>query len=343
MMRIFLNGVEVASRAQTGPIEVSDGLLRIGGNNGKVFNGLIDEVRIYNRALTEAQIQVDMNTPVPNATPNPVPATSEISPSSAPAGSVAFTLSVNGSDFVPSSVVKWNGADRVTTFVSSSQLTAQVLASDVAAEGTAQVTVFNPAPAGGTSNSQTFTITPAADNPVPTTTGINPSSVAAGSTGFTLVVTGTGFVGSSVVRWNSVDRPTTFVSDTQLMASITSFDITTPGTAQVTVSSPTPGGGLSNAQTFIITNPVPVISGISPSSRKAGQKAFTLTVSGTNFVSGAVIRWNGADRLTTFVSSSQLTAAIPDSDIATPGTVSVTVFNPAPGGGLSNTVSFTVR
>jgi hypothetical protein len=67
MMRMFVNGVQVSSRAASGSIAVSSGALRIGGNSvwGEYFRGQIDEVRVYNRALTAAEIQTDMNTPVP--------------------------------------------------------------------------------------------------------------------------------------------------------------------------------------------------------------------------------------------------------------------------------------
>jgi hypothetical protein len=56
----------VASVNRTGPIATSTGPLRIGGNSlwGEFFQGRIDEVRVYNRALTPAEIQTDMNTPV---------------------------------------------------------------------------------------------------------------------------------------------------------------------------------------------------------------------------------------------------------------------------------------
>jgi PKD repeat protein len=65
--RLYLNGIEVASRAQTGQIQVSTGALRIGGNSiwGEFFQGRIDEVRLYNRALSASEIQAAMNTPVP--------------------------------------------------------------------------------------------------------------------------------------------------------------------------------------------------------------------------------------------------------------------------------------
>ena len=65
-MRLYVNGVQVGTRAQTGNVAASARTLRIGGNSiwGEYFNGLIDDVRIYNRALTPAEITTDMNTPV---------------------------------------------------------------------------------------------------------------------------------------------------------------------------------------------------------------------------------------------------------------------------------------
>ena len=89
-------------------------------------------------------------------------------------------------------------------------------------------------------------------------------------------------------------------------------------------------------------NPVPQIAALSPSTVAGGGAAFTLMVSGTNFISSSAVRWNGSDRPTTFVSSTQLTAAIPASDIATSGSAQVTVFNPAPGGGASSTMALTI-
>jgi hypothetical protein len=67
MLRLYVNGALAASRAQTGAVETSNGVVRIGGNSvwgDEHFAGLIDEVRIYNRALTPTEIQHDMTTPV---------------------------------------------------------------------------------------------------------------------------------------------------------------------------------------------------------------------------------------------------------------------------------------
>ncbi|PYV11735.1 MAG: hypothetical protein DMG07_18565, partial [Acidobacteria bacterium] len=272
---------------------------------------------------------------------NPAPTATSISPSTAAVGSGAFTLTVTGTNYLASSVVRWKGSNRTTTFVSSTQLQAQILASDIAATGTAAVTVFNPTPGGGTSSSVTFTIT--ATNPVPTLTSISPSSALAGGAAFTLTTTGTNFAITSVVRWNGSDRTTTYVSSTQLQAQVTAADIATAGTSPVTVFNPTPGGGTSGASTFAINNPVPTLSSISPSSAVAGSAAFTLTATGTNFNSSSVVRWNGADRTTTFVSSTQLQAQILAGDIASAGTAPVTVFNPTPGGGTSSAQTFTIN
>ena len=105
----------------------------------------------YTRGATSPPITV-----VPG--PNPVPALTSTLPVSAPAGAAALSMTVNGTGFVASSIVRWNGADRVTTFVSSTQLRAAISAADLAVPGTAQITVFNPAPGGGLSPSRPFSI-----------------------------------------------------------------------------------------------------------------------------------------------------------------------------------------
>lgn len=90
--------------------------------------------------------------------PNPVPSLASLVPPNTTHGGPSFTLMVNGSNLISGCTVLWNGAARTTTFVSGGQVTAKILASDIAAAGTASVTVKNPAPGGGTSNALTFTI-----------------------------------------------------------------------------------------------------------------------------------------------------------------------------------------
>lgn len=277
---------------------------------------------------------------------NPVPALTGISPTSATAGESGLILTLNGSGFVAGSEVRWNGVARNTTLVSSSILEADIPAGDLAAEGSATVTVFNPAPGGGLSAGQTFTIQPAVtSNPVPVATTLAPASAVAGGSAFTLAVTGNSFATGAVVRWNGSSRTTTFVSPNEVRAAIGSADIATAGTATVTVFNPAPGGGVSGALSFTIAsapNPVPVIGSLNPASRTAGSGAFSLAINGTNFVPGAVVRWNGSNRTTTFVSATSLTAAVTAADVQTAGTASVTVFNPAPGGGVSGAANFVI-
>lgn len=92
----------------------------------------------------------------------PVPVLSTISPAAAPAESSDLVLTVTGSDLAPTSLVRWNGIDLATTYVSATELSALIPASNLANVQTAQVTVFTPAPGGGTSATLAFFVTQAA-------------------------------------------------------------------------------------------------------------------------------------------------------------------------------------
>lgn len=282
---------------------------------------------------------------------NPVPTLASISPSSTTVGGSSFTLTLNGSNFISSSTVRWNGSARSTTFVTNGRLTASIPASDLSSTGTINVTVFSPAPGGGTSGVQTFTIlaAPPPPNPIPTLAGISPSTATAGGAAFTLTLTGGNFISSSTVRWNGLARTTTYVSSGTLRAAIPASDIVSSGTATITVFNPAPGGGASNVQTFTMAagppppNPVPILTSLAPSSATVGGSSFTLTLNGSNFISSSTVQWNGSVRPNTFVNSGRLTASIPASDLASTGTASVTVFNPGPGGGTSSGQTFTIN
>jgi hypothetical protein len=285
---------------------------------------------------------------------NPLPTIVSLSPNSKSAGSGAFTLTVNGTNYISSSVVQWNGSPRATTFVSATQLTAAITAADIPAANIALVSVVNPAPGGGLSNIVDFNIT----TPIPALTTIAPNSAVAGGAAFTMTLNGSNFINTSVVQWNNSNRVTTFVSATQLTAAITAADIATVGSASVQVFTPTViisgahgaraqgvvSGVTSNALTFTINaaNPVPTLTAISPTLTGAGGAAFTMTLTGTNFISGSMAQWKGSARVTTFVSATQLTAAITAADIAASGTAAITVVNPTPGGGTSNSLTFTI-
>lgn len=200
-----------------------------------------------------------------------MPSISSISPSSVFTGGATFFLTVNGSNFIPSSLVLWNSSDRTTTFVSATQLTAEIFALDILAAGTAQVTVFNPSPGGGPSNAVSFTIA----NPLPSISSLSPSAGTVADGEFTLTVDGSNFLPSSVVRWDGSDRSTLFVNTTQLTATILAADIDGIGTVEVTVFNPAPGGGVSNALSFVIRYPVPILVSVSSEGVQGNAESFS--------------------------------------------------------------------
>ena len=185
---------------------------------------------------------------------NPAPTLASLTPTSAVAGSAGFTLTLNGTGFVAASVAQVNNISRTTTFVSGTQLTINLTAADIANAATMSVAVFNPTPVGGPSGTQTLTI----NNPLPTLTSLSQTAATIGSAGLTLTVNGTNFVSTSKVRWKGNDRTTAFVTATQLTAVIPASDLTSMGTADVTVFNPlffNPllGGGTTSPLTFTIT------------------------------------------------------------------------------------------
>jgi glucose/arabinose dehydrogenase/PKD repeat protein len=98
-LRLYVNGTQVGSKAQAGNIPASTGALRIGGNSvwGEWFAGLIDEVRIYSRALTAGEIQTDMATPIGAAASDTTPPTVQLTaPAAGPvSGSVSVTATAS--------------------------------------------------------------------------------------------------------------------------------------------------------------------------------------------------------------------------------------------------------
>ncbi|MEO8368283.1 MAG: IPT/TIG domain-containing protein [Candidatus Solibacter sp.] len=93
-------------------------------------------------------------------------------------------------------------------------------------------------------------------------------------------------------------------------------------------------------------NVAPGLASVSPNQSTltpaVSSEDLTVTVQGSGFVQGATVNWNGSERPTTFVSSTQLTAIISAADLAAPSLSLITARNPSPGGGVSNTLPFTV-
>ena len=138
-----------------------------------------------------------------------------------------------------------------------------------------------------------------------------------------------GMTGGSITSSGVYTAPNTLGTYHVVATSVA--DATASASAVVTIGPPTSSG----------TNPIPMISFLEPNCAPVGAQMFTLAVNGTNFAPSWVIRWNGTN-LPTTLDGGALIANIPASDIATAGTATVTVFNPAPGGGVSSPVSFNI-
>jgi hypothetical protein len=284
----------------------------------------------YTIAAASAPVVVDV-------AQSPVPAIASLTPASAPAGNPSFTLTVNGTGFVAASVVLWNGVPRATTFVSSTQLRAAIAAADIAAVGQSAVTVSTPAPGGGFSSAVAFAATP------PPALTVSATSVAPGASVTMTLTNGTGGPQAWLALAPTSAANGSYVTFTYVGGGVTSrtWTVTMPSTAAAYEFRLF----LDNGYTRVATSPtvtvstaintVPTLQSLNPARVSAGMGPLTLSVTGTGFVPGSVVLWNGSSRPTTYVSATQLRAAIPAADVATPATAQVTISSPAPGGGTS--------
>jgi len=269
---------------------------------------------------------------------NPAPTLASVAPTSGVLGQAA-NLTLTGTNFITGSIVNFGANADAGGVVSNggNTLTITIPAAQLNAAGPVNITVKNPAPGGGTSAAVVFTV----NNPAPAVTSLAPPTANAGGPAFLLTVTGTNFVAGATVTFgaNAASAPATLTS-TQITINIPAADIATGGDFPVVVTNPGPGGGPSAVtanSTFIVNNPVPTVgnAAVAGKTHISGGAAFTLTVTGTNFVSNSVVNFNGNAVTTHFGTATQLTADIPASAVAKAGNVNVTVTNPAPAGGTS--------
>ncbi|GAC1671738.1 MAG: hypothetical protein PVS2B2_03420 [Candidatus Acidiferrum sp.] len=269
----------------------------------------------------------------------PAPILTSMSPTSAKSGDPTFTLTLNGSNFFNGTIINFvdtatsYGSAIVTTFVSHTQITATIPAASIALPDPFYVVVINPPPNYASSNTLNFTVN-LGTYPVPTLSSIYPATIIAGSLPFNMNVSGANFAKSAILNFNGVAQSTTVNSSQNAYATISTADISTPGTVQVTVSNPTPGGGPSAPQSFIITQPtvVPTIATVSPASLPAGSPT-TLTISGTGFIQGAavdVVGIGGGYWSANVSSPTQL--SVSNFSVGSPGIIPIYIIDPAPAG-----------
>jgi len=268
---------------------------------------------------------------------NPTAVINSFSPPRILVGGPDFTITVNGSNFVSGAIVQWNGSNRSTSFVSSTQLSAAITATDIAKSGVVQIIALNPL--AFASFAAGFLVA----DPTPVINSISPSNAIVGGQAFVLTANGSGFVSASVIQWGGNSLSTTLVSSTHLTATVPAANISCcAGQVPIQVVNPN-AVSLSQGVNFELDNPKPTLTSLSPQNLMAGAAPFTLTVNGSGFVGGVAVQWNGNTRPTQFMSSTQLTAAIPATDLTSQGTAQVTAVNPVPNAGPSAPTTFTIN
>jgi subtilisin family serine protease len=246
--------------------------------------------------VTKPRIRISQAIQVLGGPTNPLPALSTLSPSGATVGGSAFSLTVNGTNFIPSSVIQWNGVARTTTYLSSGQLTMSVAAGDIATQGTATVTVVNPQPGGGTSNSLSFAITsPAFTLSVSKTGGgtvsSTPAGISCGSTcsasfasGQQVTLQATAAAGSIFAGWSGACTGTGTCTVT--MSANTSVTATFNPTYTLAVSKAGTGGGT------VSSTPVGISCGSTCSASYASSQQVVLQATAA---AGSIFAgWSGA-------------------------------------------------
>ncbi len=185
---------------------------------------------------------------------NPIPNITSLSPPSVYAGGPSFTLTVNGTGFISSTVIYWGyGQTLATNYVSSTQVTAEVPAAYIMDPTSAFVYAYNPPPGGGNSTDVTFSVI----DLEPSISSVAPAAVVAGSGATTLTVNGSNFMNGAWITWNNKKVSTTYVNSGELVAQLTASQVSKPQITQIAVQNPAPGG-LSGDVNFDVTYPATV-------------------------------------------------------------------------------------
>jgi hypothetical protein len=181
----------------------------------------------------------------------PIPTLTSISPTNAYLDSAGLTLTVNGTGFVSGASVYWSYAPLTTTYVSSTQLTALVPASDLTYANSYSVNVANP---GGLFSEALYFNVVGLD---PSINNLAPTSIVAKTAPAAIVINGGNFMTGAKVLWNGKPTPTTYLSSSQLQITPSAAQIAAAGIVQLTVSNPPPGG-VSAEVNFNVTYPAKV-------------------------------------------------------------------------------------
>lgn len=201
----------------------------------------------------------ESSNPAAAPAPTPTPTIGGLSPRSVPAGSPSFELTITGSNFLPGATViarsdrfingQYSEDVLPARVLRSTKLTVQIPSSDIQRTGELIVVVKNPGSKG--KESKTAGILLSKYEPL-IAQSMTPDSAAVGSGGFMLTINGSGFSTLSVVKWNDVALPTTFVSTSELTAEVPAASVSAIGTGIVSISNRSPGEGASQPLLFSV-------------------------------------------------------------------------------------------
>ena len=274
---------------------------------------------------------------------DPVPLLTSLSPNTAAAGSPTFSLVLNGQNFDENATVAWGNTTLQITSFSPTQIIATVPAALLTSPGTVNVRVINPQNAGGESNALKFTIT---SNNAPVLDSLSPASAPVNSPAFTLTLHGSNFAAGATVQWGSTSLAPATLNSTTITVQIPANLLSTAGTVSVSVLNPPADGGASNALTFTISglgeSPVPAIVALLPNVAWVGSGSFVMTITGSGFADLSRVHFGDIELIPSGFSATQLVVTVPAGLLVGVRTFSVTVSNPAPGGGTSNALPFLV-
>jgi uncharacterized protein (DUF1800 family) len=265
---------------------------------------------------------------------NPIPVLGAVTPTAFTEGMT--TVQVTGSAFVYGAQISWNGALLQTTYVSNTELVAQIAAPN---PGTFPLTVTNPNPGAASANPLSIKVGPGQVGLLLDTSGGVDVRVSNQLT-FGLTVNGTNNTGvtlqvNGVAGGNA--QVGTAVAQNGLIVYTAPAVVPTPSNiVQLTITS-TDNPKVSIAQNVAVMNPIPILNSATPMSFNPGPATIVLT--GNKFISGAQVLANGSPVTTNFNSGSQLTATV---DLSEPGKLDLQVLNPAPGPATSADLIATV-
>jgi PKD repeat protein len=352
-IRLFVNGVQVATGAQTAPVSTSTGVLTIGANlYGEYFTGLIDEVRVYNRALAAGEIQSDMATPLAGGSNSP-PTATIVSPATNvtinPGGSVSFSGSGTDPDGTIAAYA-WSfpgGTPSSSTVAAPGSVTYSTPGTY-----TASLTVTDNGGASSSPATRTITVADFSLSASPASRTVVPG---AGTTYTATVTPGTGFTGTVAFSVTGLPagatgsfNPTSVNGSGQTTLTVSTTGSTPTGSYPLTIRGTSGPVTRSATVTLVVVGEFSIA--VAPTSRtitKTGTTTYSVTVTSQGFSGLVTLSVSGVPKFAraTFTPSSLVNAGtstltITSSKKVNSGTYTLTVSGA--GGGIVRSATVTL-